>query len=230
MQPSTKPAIKYIESEIKKLDPDVLIKESEAFGFEKIPKIEFENDDLHLTVRPIPIVSSTSTKDNHNPIGIYPGKSYWGGGEESLKSAIRRKAKRYGILDKPLIVCIDTLGIRTSSLVDIENAIWGSLTISWSEDPNNRDERYIRMTDGVFLDKMGAKLKNLTGVFVTRVFPHNIPNAEYWLFRNPFSNNASLDFRDLGLIFSYVENGKIHDHTGNNLDQILEISKKWLPN
>jgi hypothetical protein len=226
-QPSTRHAVNYIESEVSKIDPDVLIQECESFGFERIPIIEYENDDLHIIVRPMPTIPTARDKKNIRPIGIYPGDSFWGGGEESLRDSICSKAKRYGQLDKPFIVCIDSLDIKTQGLIDVENAIWGSQAISWSEDPNNRDEKWIRKLDGVFLDSKGPKLKNLSGVFVTRVFPHNIPNAEYWLFKNPFSTNE-FDFNNLGLVYSYVEKSKIHDLTGNNLDEILKIPKNWL--
>ena len=226
-QPSTKQAIIHIEKEVKKLDPDILTKQLEKFGREKIPKIEFENDDLQIIVKPMPMIPSARNKEDVRPIGMYPVESFWGSGEESLKSSINSKANRYGKLDKPFIVCVNSLDVKTSGKIDIDNAIWGSLAISWSEDPNNRDERLTRKKDGVFLNDKGPRLKNLSGVFVTKVHPHNIPNAEYWFYKNPFTNNK-LDFNELGLDYNYVDNEKIIDATGTNLGEILKISKTWL--
>ena len=46
---------------------------------------------------------------------------------------------------------MNTLDIHTFGTHDIENAIWGSLAISWSADPDNRDEKWIRKRDGILL-------------------------------------------------------------------------------
>ena len=158
---------------------------------------------------------------------MYPIETFWGGGEESLKDSIEKKAKRYGKLDKPFIVCMNSLDIMTSGKIDVDNAIWGSLAWSWSTNPDDRDEKWIRQLDGVFLDKKGARLKNLTGVFVSKICPHNIPVANYWFYEHPFSENK-MDFNEIGLKFNYVEKGHIIDNTGDDLDAILEISKDWL--
>lgn len=226
-QPSTKQAIIHIEKEVKRLDPDILTIQLEKFGLERIPKIAFENDDLQIIVKPMPTIKSARNKEDLRPIGMYPAESFWGGGEETLKSSINYKANRYGKLDKPFIVCINSLDIKTSGKRAVDNAIWGSLAISWSEDPNNRDEKLIRKKNGVFLGDKGPRLKNLSGVFVTKVFPHNIPNADYWFYKNPFSNN-DLNFNELGLEYNFIDNGKIIDATGTNFDEILKISKEWL--
>ncbi|PKQ62415.1 hypothetical protein BZG01_17430 [Labilibaculum manganireducens] len=226
-QPSAKPLIKYISQEINKIDPDGLTHEIEKYGIDRIPIIEFENEDVHLIVKPIPLVPSAKVKENTRPIGIYPSEIFYGGCEDAIRASVDLKAKRYGELDKPFIVCINTLDYKSSAIDDIENAIWGSEAISWSENPNNRDTKLIRKRNGVFLHDSGPRLKNLSGVFVTRVFPHIIPDANYWLFNHPFAKNE-IDFKNIGLCYSYVENGNIITNTGNDFDKILQISKDWL--
>ena len=56
-------------------------------------------------------------KENIRLIGIYPGDSFWGGGEDSLRDSISSKAKRYCQSDKPFIVCIDSLDIKTQGII-----------------------------------------------------------------------------------------------------------------
>ena len=225
-QPSTKWLIQRIEKKIAEFDPDLVTEEVTQKGFESIPVIEIENDDLLLRIKLMPVVPSAREKKKR-PIGVYPMESVWGGGEESLKDSISMKARRYGKLDKPFIVCVNSLDFRTSGTHDIENAIWGSVAISWSTNPDNRDQRWIRQKDGVFLGEDGPNLKNLSGVLVTKVFPHNIPNANYWLYKHPFSENE-LDFNLLGLKYNYVNNGEIHSELGDNLGDVLQIESNWL--
>lgn len=225
-QPGTKEMIKCIEEELKKIDPDILREELEKNGIKNLPKIEYKNRDVHIIVSPIPVSPSTR-EEKIRPIGIYPAEAFWGGGEESLKESIKKKAKRYGKLDKPFIVCLNSLDIRTSGKIDVDNAIWGTVAFSWSTNPESKDEKWIRQLDGVFCDKKGVRLKNLTGVFISKVCPHNIPVANYWLYEHPFSENK-MDFDKIGLKFNYISEGKIINNTGDNIGDILGIPKDWL--
>ena len=59
------------------------------------------------------------------------------------------------------------------------------------------------------------------------ICPHNIPVANYWLYEHPFSENK-MDFNKIGLKFNYVDKGYFIDNTGDDLDEILGISKDWL--
>ena len=142
-QPSTKGLIKRIEKELEGLDPDLVTEKVTQKGIESIPVIEIEKDDLLLKIKPMPVIPSAREKKKR-PIGMYPMESFWSGGEESLKDSISMKARRYGKLDRPFIVCVNSMDIQISGTHDIENAIWGSSAISWSTDPNNRDEKWIR--------------------------------------------------------------------------------------
>lgn len=224
-QPSTKGLIKRIEEELEGLDSELVMEKITAGGFESIPAIKIENDDVLLRIKPIPVINSP--RDKKRPIGIYPTESFLGGGEESLKDSIFMKAKRYGKLNKPFLVCVNSLDIKTFGTDAIENAIWGSLAISWSTNPVNRDKKLIRKRDGVFLGEKGPNLKNLSGVLVTKVFAQNIPKANYWLYKHPFSENK-LDFESLGLKYNFVENGEIKSVLGDDLSNILQIERDWL--
>ena len=46
-----------------------------------------------MIVSPIP-VSPSAREEKIRPIGIYPAEAFWGGGEESLKESIEKKAKK----------------------------------------------------------------------------------------------------------------------------------------
>ena len=105
--------------------------------------------------------------------------------------------------------------------------IWDSRKPFFKFISNDGNEKTIRQPDGIFCNKKGVRIENVSGILVTRVFPHNIPTANYWLFEHPFSDNK-LDFNRLGLIYNYVENNIIIKNTGQDLDTILNIEKNWL--
>lgn len=224
-QPSTKEVIIYIENQLKSLDPDNI---SCIDNLDALPCIQYSNSDFSIKVKPIPMVETARGKKKR-PIGMYPYVSFMDGGEESLKDAIENKAKRYGKLDKPYLVCVNSLDYKTSSKEDVDNAVWGSLALSYSEDPDNRDERWIRMPNGVFYNGNRKRLINLSGVLVSKIYPHNVPVGEYWIYKHPFSQNA-MDFEDLGLTYNYVdkENKIVTNKINKDISDILGISKSWL--
>lgn len=225
-QPQTKAVIKFFEDELKKLDPDIFYASIEHTGLDGIKSIQYSNDQIDIEIKPMPVIPSARGKSDRT-IGMFPFESFMGGAEESLQDSINLKAKRYGKLDKPYLICINALSYKTSSGFDVENAIWGSLAFSWSTDLNNRNEKIIRQPDGIFCNKKGMRIQNVSGILVTRVFPHNIPTANYWLFEHPFSEN-SFDFKRLGLVYNFVESNIIIKNTGQDLDTILGIDKSWL--
>lgn len=226
-QPSVKALNAKIEKEINLLNPKIITTQLEKFGFDSTPKIEFENTDFKIVLKPMPLVESEKGRISESPIGVFPIETFLGGGEQSLKTSIIKKAKRYGKFEIPYLICINSLGKRTSGKTDIENVIWGSLQYSYSTDPNNRKGKTTRAENGVFYNSKKVKLTNVSGIFVTKIFPSNIPNSKYWIYKNPFASNE-FEFEKLGLVYNYIQENKIISNEGNDLDKVLDIPKDWL--
>lgn len=225
-QPNTKKLIKFIDDRLSRLDPDAVLLSLQQNGLNGMIRIEYLSEEFDIVIKPMPVIPSARGKSKRG-IGMFPFETIIGGAEESLQDSINFKAKRYGKLDKPYLICINALSEKTTSGHDIENAIWGSLAISWSENPSNRDEKLIRLADGIFFNEKGKRIQNVSGILVTRVALHNIPNANYWLFKHPCTENE-LDFDKLGVKYSFIENDLCITHKGDDLDQIFKIDKNWI--
>lgn len=225
-QPSTKKAIEKIETEVAKYDPDELSDQLTKLGLEGAVRIEFENPDLKLVVALIPKIPSARNLEGR-PIGMYPFKSFWGGVEDSIKDSFTKKSKRYGNLDKPYFICINAIGIKGAGDFDVESALWGSVAYTWSTDPNNRDERWERKLDGIFLDTKGPRSKNVSGVLVTKAMEFNIHIAKHWFARHPFTD-IPFDFDIFDLTYQYVDNGEIQKKSKKTISEVLEVSYDWL--
>lgn len=226
-QPRVKELIELIEYEVKKLDPVQMTSDIEKYGFDVIPRITFKNKDFKIILQPLPLKESKKDKISKNPIGMLPFETYVGGGEESLRQSIIKKAKRYGKFEIPYLICLNALGVKMSGKFDIENVIWGALQYTFSTDPNNRDTKMTRKSDGIFFNANKIQLRNVSGILVTKVFPSNIPNAKYWLYKNPFAN-YDFDFEKSSLIYSYVHENRIISKEGSDFDRIFGIDKDWL--
>lgn len=226
-QPRVKELIAKIENEVAKLDPVLISRSMKKHGFELCPKIEFENKDFNIIVKPIPLTESEKDTTSENPIGMFPSEFFWGGGEDSLRQSILKKSNRYGKFEIPYVICINALGKKTSGKTDIENLVWGSLQYTFSSNPNERNGKLTRKNDGIFFNSGKAQLKNVSGLIFTKIFPSNIPNAKYWMYKNPFANN-NFNFEDIDLVYSFIEDGQLISAEGTNLDKIFEINKDWL--
>lgn len=217
-QPRVKELIAKIENEVAKLDPIQVTKDIQKYGFEECPRIEYENKDFNIIVEPIPLIESKKNIISENPIGMFPFEIFWGGGEESLRQSILKKANRYGKFEIPYLICINVLGKKTEKN-DIENLVWGSPP--YTSSTNSKD------SDGIFYNSGKAQLKNVSGIFFTKIFPSNIPNAKYWMYKNPFANN-NFNFEDIDLVYSFIKDDQIISAEGTNFDRIFQIRKDWL--
>jgi hypothetical protein len=225
-QPRVKELINKIEKEAVKHDPTLVALNVKNHEFSERPIIKFENQYLKITILLIPLDELHNSKVSNTPIGGFPSKAFWGGSEESLRSSVLKKANRYGKFQIPYIVCVNALSIKTSGKEDVDNAIWGSLQYTYSIDFTEL-ETVTRANDGLFNNYNKSKLANVSGILVTKVFPSNIPNANYWLYKNPFARN-SFDFEQLRLVYNQVIGNQITSLEGNNLDEVFEIPKSWL--
>lgn len=225
-QPRIKELIVKIENEVAKLDPIQVTKDIQKYGFEECPGIEYENKDFNIIVKPMPLIESKKDTISENPIGMFPFESFWGGGEESLRQSILKKSNRYGKFEIPYLICINALG-KKSGKNDIENLVWGSLQYTYSTNPKDKDGKFTRKSDGIFNNSGKAQLKNVSGIIFTKIFPSNIPNAKYWMYKNPFANN-NFNFKDIDLVYSFIKDDQIISAEGTNFDRIFEISKDWL--
>jgi len=225
-QPTTKKIINIVENELKSIEPDKVTELIQNYGLDGSPHLQIEDSDLKLVISLIPKDPSYRNSGGR-PIGTYPFDTYWGGAEGSIKNSFAKKAKRYGKLDKPYIICINAIGSRFSGEDDVENAVWGSSALSWSDDPNNPDEKLVRQKDGLFLSNKGPIFQNISGILVTYAVAFNIPVSKYWLIKHPFSNQV-LDFGIFDMTYQYVKDGKISTNQGKTVGEILNINTGWL--
>ncbi|WP_407498112.1 hypothetical protein [Elizabethkingia anophelis] len=222
-QPKTKEIVSLIKIKLKELDYYKYLNLANAKNYDSFESIYYSNEEIDLNLLFLPVKEKAIGK-NRRSIGVYPMDFAIGGSKYSIRDSINLKAKRYGKLDKPYIICVNNLSITSSPCEDIEDAIWGSLAY------NLNNNMPIRQNDGVFYNNNTKKNLNVSGILINKIFPHNIPNSNYWLFQHPFSENE-LDFMKLGLPFYYVDNdNRIIKNVGNNLDEIFNINKKWLAN
>lgn len=219
--------VRFLENELVKFDPDVVTEQLISKGLDGTDSIIYEDNDLKIEVSLIPKSTEIRGKEGIRPIGIYPVYSFWGGSDESIKTAIEKKATRYGKLDKPYLICINATSEKGTDDYDIMNALFGSLQVTFSTNPDNRDERTTRAHDGIFRNTKGPKFTRVSGILITNVSSTTLHVAKHWLVKHPFAANE-LIFDVFKLSKTVVEKKQITMIEGKSIKEILEIPDNWV--
>lgn len=224
-QPSTQELISKILKKLATLNHNAELEKAQTENFNNFQKLKYENNEINISITFLPVIIDAIGKARRS-VGIPPIETFIGGAEEAIRDSIRKKSKRYGKLDKPYLICVNALSIKSSSIHDIDSAIWGSLAISFSTNPENRDEKFIRNSDGIFYNNGAKRILNVSGVMVNRIFPNNIPDSKYWIFAHPFTENP-LDFKRFGLPYCYIKESHVINNDCQDLGDIFELPINW---
>ena len=225
-QPRIKEIVQFVEEQLKNVNADEVEEILKSSGLAQLPSIQISNNDIDLVLGLIPKKKS-ARNDYKRPIGILPSESFWGGGEQKLREAIELKAKRYGRIDKPFIVCINSLDKKTTDKLDIDSAIWGAKGISKNKTFKSFDEKLNQFSDSIFVKNKTPRLTYLNGILINQVYPTSVPNSKYYLYENPFSGDG-FKLEKLGLEFNSSKTDFRNDVIGSDLNQIFDLSQEWL--
>lgn len=220
-QPAIRPILNFLRDYINDFDVnDLTSKLLEGKCYRDLSLRKYtDEDNIEIYFFLIPKASGKRNMPGRF-IGIYPDITFNEGNEASIQSSLIKKSSRYGNLDKPYLICINSLGDFLTNEYDAKAAIWGSLEISFSSDPKNHDLKMSRRNDGFFYNKYGPAHKRVSGVLITRLQLANLPKSEYWLSKNPFADKE-LDFNTLELSYTYVEDKKLQTVKKKSVEDIL---------
>lgn len=225
-QPSAKKVIQAIYNELLIHNPDKVTALVNEFGLDQTPRINFEDEKIDIEISLIPKSPILRDKNGIRPIGMYPGETSWGGADDAIKKAIENKAGRYGNLNLPYLLCINSTSRKWTDTEDVINALFGSLQITINTNPNSNKEKWSRAYDGVFLNTHGPRFTRVSGILITNVYPSNLHVANHWLVRHPFASK-DLNFKNINLSRIEVVENKIESISGKRIKDILKVPDDW---
>jgi len=219
-QPSVRGVNSFIEEKLQDYNPDKIDEALRKGELNELPTIRYEDDNMEIVVSLLTKIPSARGVSGIRPIGAYPLHSFIGGSDETIRSAMERKAKKYGLLDKPYLICVNSSNGAGANDHSVMNALFGSLAVTWSTNPNNRDERWERGHDGFFRDSKGPQFTRMSGVLITNVHLGNSKEPKHWLVKHPFASKE-LDFTTFELSHLEVREGKITEISKKAISDLL---------
>lgn len=164
-QPSGKKVIKHFDNLIKSFEPESYREKMEKSGYEIMPTLQYEDNDVYIAIKLLPKLSHLRGKIGR-AVASYGAYSKIGGDEETIKNALQSKASRYGVLDKPFLICLN----YPSSFLrkeDIDLALYGS--------------------ESFFGTVNNPKNTRVSAVLITSFTVSGLVNAKHYFYPNPYA-------------------------------------------
>lgn len=171
-------------------------------NFDCNPRLYIRRDDWVAELLAFPL-----SRSSRRLIHVGPTKAGFGDAGPSLAENLTRKAKRYGTLDRALILAINTNDVFTSG--------------------SDEHEALLGTRDGIWRTDSAARHQRVHGVLFFRgLVPSNMHNVGSHLYVNP-NIQADIPAELLKLNSMWQSNGKWHLKKGMSLGEILELPEDW---
>ncbi|MDR0972404.1 MAG: hypothetical protein LBM61_00275 [Prevotellaceae bacterium] len=215
-QPAIKSLKQFIENQLQQYDPDIVERQicSIDYYLPLLPSIIYDDDNIHIALSLIPRPKEKrNNSEIRETIAIYPCEQVYSE-ENNIKTALKKKATKYGNLDKPYIVCINSIqGVKVSDF-DAMGAVLGSLQYLYPA---------TNAHDGFFGNRNKYQHTRVSAVLITNMVLGSHCNPNYWFFKHPAAHReVDFDLFDLG--YYQVESNRICKHEGLSVGDILSVS------
>ncbi|MBB5643986.1 hypothetical protein [Pedobacter cryoconitis] len=181
-QPSNKLIINHFNKLIGEIDPDAYTEQMEKLGFGSLPVLLYEDDKVRIRLTLLPKVAHKRGVQSR-AIGSFPIITQIGNDSSDIKTALERKAGRYGKFNAPYIICVNKQSISLD-LIELQESLYGSMASTWSTDPNNRDEKLELSGNGFFGSLKNKKATRVSGVYLTNANTANLASTADHAFRH----------------------------------------------
>jgi hypothetical protein len=209
------------------LNPDEIEELLEVGGIEALPHWQYEHDGWQITFFPIPKSPKSRGKGGLRSLGAEIYEPHWIDSGTAIRKAIVSKGGRYGHLDLPYIVAVNTLGEHTDE-IDIMEALFGREQFKIRVDKSEPIEpEFSRIPDGVWTSKSGPRYTRISAVLLANeLFPWNVPRGNACLYHNPWAKHT-YDSELTRLNQRIPDANRLKFVGGESLGVIFGLSSEW---
>jgi len=223
--PSSKALRRDLTGWLANLDPDLVAREVEENGHDKVPTMAWEHDGWLVEFEAIPIKPERRGK-GQRVIGMHFGGARWVNEWEPIRDAIRSKGGRYGEFAKPFIVAVNVDAVSLDRIDEMQ-ALFGQEEYVFNRTNPNGHPEMRRAPNGAWFGPKGPQYTRVSGAWIFGgVNPWNIVTRKNTLYFNPWAqlpNPASLQIVNHAM----AKNEKIEWVEGEMLSTVLRLSEDW---
>ena len=173
-----------VERFLKEQDYDRCVELFHEGGFAALPAERFEHEGWRVSYSPIPKKQSARGEPGVRPIAMTgPAEVYRLDNVSGLRAAVQRKAGRYGLPNRPLVIAVNALGKRLTHYWIVEALFGGEYGMM-------RDgmTTTARLPDGVWIGKGGPQHQRVSAVLVvSSLGPWSVAKQPVSVYHNPWA-------------------------------------------
>jgi hypothetical protein len=188
--PSARKIRTFLAEKIALYDPDEVDASIRLNGPNHRPRWRWSDRKWTIDFSAIPKSPHLRGKAGVRPMGIEFEGVGWVDDRTPLRDAILEKAQKYGRLDLPFVVAVNSLAYHLDR-IDILEALFGRERFVYTPISGGAVEPNVgRVPDGVWTSPTGPRYTRLSAVLMIHaLFPWNVPRCSPCLYHNPFAGN-----------------------------------------
>lgn len=194
-------------------------------GFDDLPKHVWRYEGWEIEFTAIPLRREAEQRPRR-PIGVLFEGAQWGNRWEVIRDAILDKGRRYGDLDAPLLLAVNSDAFQIDRDDEMQ-ALFGGDQVRIDPRFPDQEPQFTRARNGAWFGPNGPRSNRVAGVWIFNdVTPWSIAGRRGTLYFNPyreFSLPSELER------FSYaIANGReIEWHDGLTIREALDLPESW---
>lgn len=200
----------------------------EAGQFSDLPTRTFEVHGWTLKFRAFPKPRKRLGESTDRIIHLHNSGIHWVDSRTPIRDVIRRKASKYGHIQRPYLVAVNAVGNFIDD-IDIAEALLGKevLEIALSTGLEMR-HRMARRPDGAWTSEDGERNTRVSGVLIGRnVSPSSVASAPLALYHNPWAQRKYSG--SLSVLKQYVPSkGRLEEVDGAHPHEVINVDPNWL--
>jgi hypothetical protein len=175
---------KFVERNLQQLDRAV-VAEQWRRGLPFVDRWEFEHDGCTLFLVPMPKKPEFRGDTSVRPLGVMSTGVVTITPADDIHAAIARKATRYGTMDVPFIIALNTAAMGADRDA-VTEALFGTNEYVLDKDGQGVSQR--RVPNGVWIGRNGPIRTNVSGVLAFHYsLPSQIGSADVFWIPNPWA-------------------------------------------
>lgn len=201
-------------------------------GFDALPTWEWSHGDWRLVFQAIPKSPEHRGGPGVRPIGATVGPAQFTDSQSAIRSAMKKKATKYGDLDLPLVVAINALDEYACD-DDMMGALFGEecLVAPVYRDGRSGEVRETRKGDGAWRGPTGPRGRNVSAAIIAyRLDPWRVAAESPRLIHHPWARRPlAYDLWPFDQWAPDNETGQFETRPGKAATEVLHLPSPWPP-
>lgn len=224
-QPSGKRLLRETLRWLDSLDPDEVQEQFNRGGLGLLPTKTWSHEELKLSLTAMPLRKDMRGRASRL-LSMQLGQAGWVDSWTAIRDAVKHKGSKYGLLDKPLVIAVNSSGHHLAREDEVQ-ALFGQSQVSIAVNDPEMEPSYTRAPNGAWFGVSGPEFTRVSGAWIfqnLRIF--NLPIQNPTLYLHPLARQ-SVPSDLLRFSHAIATDHELSWTDGLSLGSVFELPPKW---